>query len=61
MTFIRQGWEAANICIVKVIKNIFHSQLLTFFKFLFCEWFVAFSSLICICKELIDGMVIHLY
>ena len=55
------GGKADDICIVKVIENIFHSQLKHFLKFLFCEWFVAFSSLICICKMLIDGVVIHLY
>ena len=55
------GRKADEICIVKVITNIFHSKPQTFLKFLFCEWFVAFSSLICICKMLIDGRVIHLY
>ena len=52
--------KADDICIVKVIK-IFFIHNFIIFKFLFCEWFVAFSSLICICKMLIDGVVIHLY
>ena len=55
------GAKADDICIVEVIKNIFHSQLKHYFKFLFCKWFVAFSSLISICKMLIDGVVIHFY
>ena len=55
------GRKADDISIVKVTKNIFHSQLQTFLKFLFCECFVAFNSLICICKMLIDVGVIHLY
>ena len=57
------GGKADDICIVRVIKNSFHSTTLTFLKFLFCEWFVVVvvCSLICICKMLIDGVVIHLY
>ena len=55
------GGKADDIHIVKVIKNIFHSKLKHFLKFLYCEWLVAFSSLICICKMLIDGVVIHFY
>ena len=41
-------------------SNIFFIHNFNILKFLFCEWFVSFSSLICICKMLIDGGVIHL-
>ena len=51
------GGKADDICIVKDIKKYFSFTTLTFLKFLFCGWFVAFSSLICICKMLIDGVV----
>ena len=54
------GGMADNICIVKVIKIVFIHNL-TFLKFLFCERFVAFSSLISICKLVIDGVVIYVY
>ena len=40
------------------IKYIFLFHNLTFLKFLFCEWFVVFSSLSCICKLLIYYVVI---
>ena len=55
------GGKEDDISIVKAInKNSFTT--LTFLKFLFCEWFVAFNSLICIinCKLLIEGVVIYL-
>ena len=56
-------WEADDICILKVIKIYFSFTALTFLKFLFCEWFVAFyaESLICICKLMKDGVVNYLY
>ena len=54
------GGKGDDICIVKVIQKYFPFTTLTFVKFfLFCEWFVAFSSLICICKMLTDSAVIH--
>ena len=54
------GGKADDSCVVSD-KKFYSFTTLTFLKFLFCEWFVAFSSLICICKLLIDGMVIYLY
>ena len=42
-------------------KKYFLFTTLTFLKFVFYEWFVALSSLICICELLIDGVVIYLY
>ena len=53
------GGKADDICIVKLKKKKFSFTTLTFLKILFCEWFVAFSSIICICKMLLDGMEIN--
>ena len=55
------GGKADDIFVVKVIKNIFSFTTLAFLKFLFYEWFIAVSSLICTCKMLIDGVMIHSY